>query len=134
MVLKMVRLDLTPWTSLLELHYEVSDVKFSWVAATLISNFTSRYPQADWAQEGGDPCLPVPSSWVQCNSDPQPKIVSMYFNRNSRVSFVLFELTLCAFLKCYIQFFIGKIYIFLNSQANTCIYGLWICACGPWFC
>lgn len=84
MVLKMVSLVLTSRTSLLEFnssiltHHEVPDTRFSWAAATLISSLTSLYPEADWAQEGGDPCLPVPSSWVQCNSDPEPMIVSMY--------------------------------------------------------
>lgn len=38
---------------------------------------TSAYSWEGWAKEGGDPCLPVPWSWVQCNSDPQPSIVSM---------------------------------------------------------
>lgn len=46
------------------------------VGAT-ISNILSHYSAEDWAQEGGDPCLPVPWSWVRCNSDPQPRIVSM---------------------------------------------------------
>lgn len=43
------------------------------VAAILVSG----YKLLDWAQEGGDPCLPVPWSWLECNSDPQPKIISV---------------------------------------------------------
>ncbi|KDP29068.1 hypothetical protein JCGZ_16457 [Jatropha curcas] len=43
------------------------------VIASVISSYTS----ADWAQEGGDPCLPVPWSWLQCNSDVQPRIVKI---------------------------------------------------------
>lgn len=42
-----------------------------------IVGVVSTYSSADWAQEGGDPCLPVPWSWVQCNSDPQPRITSI---------------------------------------------------------
>ncbi|KAI4349201.1 hypothetical protein L6164_009823 [Bauhinia variegata] len=42
-----------------------------------ITNVLSHYSSADWAQEGGDPCLPVPWSWVRCSSDPQPRIVSI---------------------------------------------------------
>ncbi|KAJ8631473.1 hypothetical protein MRB53_024796 [Persea americana] len=61
--------------------------------ATLISNLTSLYPQADWAQEGGDPCLPVPSSWVQCNSDPQPKIVSIILSGKNLTGNIPSELT-----------------------------------------
>ncbi|KAF6134857.1 hypothetical protein GIB67_002258 [Kingdonia uniflora] len=43
-----------------------------------INGLLSHYALADWAQEGGDPCLPVPWSWLKCNSDSQPRIVSMY--------------------------------------------------------
>ncbi|KAM5559905.1 putative LRR receptor-like serine/threonine-protein kinase [Rosa sericea] len=42
-----------------------------------IASFISQYSSADWAQEGGDPCLPVPWSWVECNSDAQPRIVKI---------------------------------------------------------
>lgn len=42
-----------------------------------IAKIVSYYSSSGWAQEGGDPCLPVPWSWVQCNSDPQPKIVKI---------------------------------------------------------
>ncbi|XP_022846687.1 probable LRR receptor-like serine/threonine-protein kinase At1g67720 [Olea europaea var. sylvestris] len=47
------------------------------VDGPLIAAVTSAYSWAGWAKEGGDPCLPVPWSWVQCNSDPQPSIVSI---------------------------------------------------------
>ncbi|GMI71272.1 Salt Induced Malectin-like domain-containing Protein1 [Hibiscus trionum] len=47
------------------------------VDEAVVSNVVTHYPSADWAQEGGDPCLPVPWSWVRCNSDGQPKIVSI---------------------------------------------------------
>ncbi|POO01581.1 Mitogen-activated protein kinase kinase kinase [Trema orientale] len=42
----------------------------------IVGNLVSHY-SFDSAQEGGDPCLPVPWSWVHCNSDPQPRIVSI---------------------------------------------------------
>uniref|UniRef100_K3XFJ4 Protein kinase domain-containing protein n=1 Tax=Setaria italica TaxID=4555 RepID=K3XFJ4_SETIT len=37
----------------------------------------SRYPLADWAMEGGDPCLPSPWSWVKCTSEAQPRVISI---------------------------------------------------------
>uniref|UniRef100_A0A2P2KUU7 non-specific serine/threonine protein kinase n=1 Tax=Rhizophora mucronata TaxID=61149 RepID=A0A2P2KUU7_RHIMU len=43
----------------------------------IIAGVISLYLPADWAQEGGDPCLPVPWSWVQCSSDTPPKIVKI---------------------------------------------------------
>ncbi|XP_057999534.1 probable LRR receptor-like serine/threonine-protein kinase At1g67720 isoform X2 [Hevea brasiliensis] len=43
----------------------------------VIASVISPYASADWAQEGGDPCLPVPWSWLQCNSDAQPRIVKI---------------------------------------------------------
>ncbi|KAL2509389.1 Leucine-rich repeat protein kinase family protein [Forsythia ovata] len=47
------------------------------VDGPVIAAVTLAYSWAEWAKEGGDPCLPVPWSWVQCNSDPQPRIVSV---------------------------------------------------------
>ncbi|XP_042510786.1 probable LRR receptor-like serine/threonine-protein kinase At1g67720 [Macadamia integrifolia] len=60
---------------------------------TVISNLVSHYSAADWAQEGGDPCLPVPWSWVQCNSDPRPRIVSIFLSRKNLTGNVPLELT-----------------------------------------
>ncbi|XP_076921368.1 putative LRR receptor-like serine/threonine-protein kinase At1g67720 [Bidens hawaiensis] len=55
-------------------YVKISDGSFDGaVAASLVSGYKS----LDWAQEGGDPCLPAPWSWLQCNSDPQPKIISV---------------------------------------------------------
>lgn len=42
-----------------------------------MANMVELYSSVGWAQEGGDPCLPVPWSWVECNSDLQPRIVSV---------------------------------------------------------
>jgi hypothetical protein len=47
------------------------------VDATVMANVASLYSSTEWAQEGGDPCSPSPWSWVQCNSDPQPRVVAM---------------------------------------------------------
>ncbi|CAI0471559.1 unnamed protein product [Linum tenue] len=43
----------------------------------VINNVVYLNPLADWAKEGGDPCLPVPWSWVQCNSDERPRITKI---------------------------------------------------------
>uniref|UniRef100_A0A7N0UU73 Malectin-like domain-containing protein n=1 Tax=Kalanchoe fedtschenkoi TaxID=63787 RepID=A0A7N0UU73_KALFE len=43
----------------------------------VIASVVSHYGPANWTQEGGDPCLPVPWTWVECNSDPQPRITLM---------------------------------------------------------
>ncbi|GLT89690.1 hypothetical protein SLE2022_076660 [Rubroshorea leprosula] len=48
---------------------------------------------ADWAQEGGDPCLPVPWSWVQCNSDKQPRIVSIFLSGKNLTGNIPSDLT-----------------------------------------
>ncbi|KAI4990915.1 hypothetical protein ZWY2020_039286 [Hordeum vulgare] len=42
-----------------------------------MSSLASRYPQAGWAQEGGDPCLPVSWTWVQCSSEAAPRVLSI---------------------------------------------------------
>ncbi|XP_057513456.1 probable LRR receptor-like serine/threonine-protein kinase At1g67720 [Actinidia eriantha] len=47
------------------------------VDGSIISSIVSFYSSADWTREGGDPCLPVPWSWVHCNSDPQPRIAKI---------------------------------------------------------
>nr|AAO22763.1 putative receptor protein kinase [Arabidopsis thaliana] len=47
------------------------------VDATVMANVASLYSSTEWAQEGGDPCSPSPWSWVQCNSDPQPRVVAI---------------------------------------------------------
>ncbi|KAJ0470033.1 putative protein kinase RLK-Pelle-LRR-I-1 family [Helianthus annuus] len=55
-------------------YIRISDGSFDGAVAT---SLVSGYKSLDWAQEGGDPCLPVPWSWLECNSDPQPKIISL---------------------------------------------------------
>ncbi|KAF5475918.1 hypothetical protein F2P56_007673 [Juglans regia] len=60
---------------------------------TVIGNMVSYYSSADWAQEGGDPCLPVPWSWVQCDSDPRPKITKISLSRKNLTGSVSSDLT-----------------------------------------
>ncbi|KAL2660411.1 hypothetical protein AAZV13_03G139500 [Glycine max] len=58
-----------------------------------ISNILSHYSAEDWAQEGGDPCLPVPWSWVRCNSDPQPRIVSILLSNKNLTGNIPMDIT-----------------------------------------
>lgn len=58
-----------------------------------IAGVVSTYSSADWAQEGGDPCLPVPWSWVQCNSDPQPRITSINLSGKNLTGNIPLDLT-----------------------------------------
>lgn len=55
----------------LEAYLILEFVQFSGpIAANLVSHYSS-----NWAQEGGDPCLPASWSWIRCNTDLQPRIV-----------------------------------------------------------
>ncbi|XP_030493382.1 probable LRR receptor-like serine/threonine-protein kinase At1g67720 [Cannabis sativa] len=58
----------------------------------IISNVVSRY-SSDWALEGGDPCLPVPWSWVHCTSDPQPRIVAIMLSGKNLTGNIPLDLT-----------------------------------------
>ncbi|KAK9154147.1 hypothetical protein Sjap_001627 [Stephania japonica] len=58
-----------------------------------IASLVSRYPSSDWASEGGDPCLPVSWSWVRCNSDPQPSIISISLSGKNLTGNIPLELT-----------------------------------------
>ncbi|KAL7220378.1 hypothetical protein ACSBR2_013292 [Camellia fascicularis] len=60
---------------------------------SVIASVISLYPSADWAQEGGDPCLPVPWSWVQCNSDPQHRIVKIILSEKNLTGNIPSDLT-----------------------------------------
>ncbi|KAI3447623.1 hypothetical protein Pfo_004288 [Paulownia fortunei] len=59
----------------------------------LLAALTAAYSSAEWAQEGGDPCLPVPWSWVQCGSDPQPRITSIKLSGKNLTGTIPIELT-----------------------------------------
>ncbi|KAL3358438.1 hypothetical protein AABB24_015519 [Solanum stoloniferum] len=43
----------------------------------VISSLVSHYSSANLINEGGDPCLPVPWSWIRCDSDIRPRITSI---------------------------------------------------------
>ncbi|KAF7818578.1 putative LRR receptor-like serine/threonine-protein kinase [Senna tora] len=62
------------------------------VDGAAISEVISHY-SADWAQEGGDPCLPVPWSWVHCSSDPQPRLVSILLSSKNLTGNVPLDIT-----------------------------------------
>nr|XP_043631888.1 probable LRR receptor-like serine/threonine-protein kinase At1g67720 [Erigeron canadensis] len=71
-------------------YVEISDGSFDGpVAASLVSGYKS----LNWAQEGGDPCLPVPWSWLECNSDGQPKIISIKLSSKNITGSVPSDLT-----------------------------------------
>ncbi|PIA38688.1 hypothetical protein AQUCO_02700127v1 [Aquilegia coerulea] len=61
--------------------------------AIAVASLASQYPLAEWAGEGGDPCLPVPLSWLQCNSDPQPRIVSIHLSGKNLTGNIPSDLT-----------------------------------------
>ncbi|KAH9613866.1 hypothetical protein KSS87_005105 [Heliosperma pusillum] len=58
-----------------------------------IASLVTNYPFADWAHEGGDPCLPVPLSWLECNSDPHPLITKVRLSRTNLTGNIPSELT-----------------------------------------
>uniref|UniRef100_A0A0D9XN32 non-specific serine/threonine protein kinase n=1 Tax=Leersia perrieri TaxID=77586 RepID=A0A0D9XN32_9ORYZ len=61
--------------------------------ANTMASLVSRYPQAGWAQEGGDPCLPASWSWVQCSSEAAPKIFSITLSGKNITGVIPVELT-----------------------------------------
>lgn len=61
---------------------------------TLLAAIIMPYSSAKWANEGGDPCLPVPWSWVQCSSDPQPRITSIKLSGKNLSGTIPVELTM----------------------------------------
>ncbi|CAL9038506.1 unnamed protein product [Musa banksii] len=73
--------------------YKYLEINYGSRDATVMASFISHYPLADWAKEGGDPCLPVPWSWLQCSSDPQPSIVSINLSGKNLTGNFPLELT-----------------------------------------
>ncbi|KAK8955132.1 putative LRR receptor-like serine/threonine-protein kinase [Platanthera guangdongensis] len=59
----------------------------------VMTSLVSHYTREDWSHEGGDPCLPASWSWVQCNSDSQPKIVSIDLSEKNLTGNIPLELT-----------------------------------------
>lgn len=63
------------------------------IDGAVIGNVLSLYSPANWTQEGGDPCLPVPWSWVQCNTDNQPRIISILLSGKNLTGNIPLDLT-----------------------------------------
>ncbi|KAJ4891804.1 Leucine-rich repeat protein kinase family protein [Raphanus sativus] len=63
------------------------------VDATVMANVASLYSSTVWGQEGGDPCLPSPWSWVVCNSDPQPRVVAVKLSNKNLTGDIPSDLT-----------------------------------------
>ncbi|KAF8101829.1 hypothetical protein N665_0201s0142 [Sinapis alba] len=61
--------------------------------ATVMASVASLYPSTEWGQEGGDPCLPSPWSWVVCNSDPQPRVVAVKLSNKNMTGDIPSDLT-----------------------------------------
>ncbi|OAY68111.1 putative LRR receptor-like serine/threonine-protein kinase, partial [Ananas comosus] len=89
--------------------YKYLPINFGSQDASVMASFVSHYPFADLAQEGGDPCLPAPWSWVQCSSDPQPKIVSIMLSGKNLTGNIPLELTRLS----------GLVEIWLNNNNLT---------------
>ncbi|KAL6642067.1 hypothetical protein ACP70R_020248 [Stipagrostis hirtigluma subsp. patula] len=61
--------------------------------ANTMASLVSRYSQAGWAQEGGDPCLPASWSWVQCSSEDAPRVFSITLSGKNITGSIPVELT-----------------------------------------
>ncbi|KAF8671385.1 hypothetical protein HU200_050099 [Digitaria exilis] len=61
--------------------------------AIIMASMASRYSQASWAQEGGDPCLPASWSWVQCSSEDAPRVFSITLSGKNITGSIPVELT-----------------------------------------
>ncbi|KAL6905792.1 hypothetical protein ACP4OV_003393 [Aristida adscensionis] len=61
--------------------------------ANTMASLVSRYSQAGWALEGGDPCLPASWSWVQCSSEAAPRVFSITLSGKNITGSIPVELT-----------------------------------------
>ncbi|KAL3717248.1 hypothetical protein ACJRO7_008780 [Eucalyptus globulus] len=59
----------------------------------VIASIISPYTSAAWAQEGGDPCLPVPWTWVRCSSDSPPLITAVKLSGQNLTGNLLSDIT-----------------------------------------
>ncbi|KAM0953255.1 putative protein kinase RLK-Pelle-LRR-I-1 family [Dioscorea sansibarensis] len=73
--------------------YKYVEINYGSPDASVLASFVSRYPLADWAQEGGDPCLPASWSWVECSLDSNPKISSINLSGKNLMGNIPLELT-----------------------------------------
>ncbi|GJN41166.1 hypothetical protein PR202_gn00504 [Eleusine coracana subsp. coracana] len=61
--------------------------------APVMASLTSRYPFADWAKEGGDPCLPSPCRQFKMGICPVPILVPLWYQLVLLLTPYLFALT-----------------------------------------
>ncbi|KAK3119527.1 hypothetical protein QOZ80_9AG0671790 [Eleusine coracana subsp. coracana] len=73
--------------------YKYSQITMGSQDATIMASLVSRYSQAGWAQEGGDPCLPASWSWVQCTSEAAPRVSSITLSGMNVTGSIPVELT-----------------------------------------
>ncbi|KAH7656848.1 Non-specific serine/threonine protein kinase protein [Dioscorea alata] len=73
--------------------YKYVEINYGSPDASVLASFVFRYPLADWAQEGGDPCLPASWSWVECSLDSNPKISSINLSGKNLTGNIPLELT-----------------------------------------
>ncbi|CAI9273327.1 unnamed protein product [Lactuca saligna] len=71
-------------------YLEIADASFD---VGVVASIVSVYKSLEWAQEGGDPCLPVPWSWLECDSDPQPKVISIKLSNKNMTGSIPLDLT-----------------------------------------
>ncbi|KAI3520226.1 hypothetical protein L1887_09515 [Cichorium endivia] len=71
-------------------YVKIADGSFD---GAVVASLVSVYKSLEWAQEGGDPCLPVPWSWLECNSDPQPKVISVKLSNKNMTGSIPLDLT-----------------------------------------
>ncbi|XP_057534417.1 probable LRR receptor-like serine/threonine-protein kinase At1g67720 isoform X2 [Amaranthus tricolor] len=81
-----------PLVNAMEINKYVKKIGGSADGST-ITMLISHYLSADWAQEGGDPCLPVPWSWLNCSSDPQPLVTAIHLSNKHLTGDIPSELT-----------------------------------------
>ncbi|CAO2824234.1 unnamed protein product [Amaranthus hypochondriacus] len=84
--------NLGPLVNAMEINKYVKKIAGTLDGST-ITLLISHYLSADWAQEGGDPCLPVPWSWLKCSSDPQPLITAIHLSKKNLTGDIPSELT-----------------------------------------
>ncbi|KAG0469228.1 hypothetical protein HPP92_018556 [Vanilla planifolia] len=84
--------SLGPILNALEI-YKYVQINYGSQDASVINSLISHYTEAEWAHEGGDPCLPASWSWVQCNSDLAPRIVSIDLSGKNLTGSIPIEIT-----------------------------------------
>ncbi|XP_010556245.1 PREDICTED: probable LRR receptor-like serine/threonine-protein kinase At1g67720 [Tarenaya hassleriana] len=50
---------------------------------TVLHAIRSLAPGSDWANEGGDPCIPVQWSWINCSSTSPPRVTKIVLSRKN---------------------------------------------------